>query len=225
MSFDYNKWEDELRSEVETHEFAFDTNAWSEMDQLLDQAVGAIAPTDQHTPPSTGKFTPWMISGLLVSVIGLLSWWMLTNNQNSTIALSNFTITITPEKEPSTNQSDFKNAPNVAEAGNETHNPIHEQEFPANAAAPFNPQREISLLNPLTQASTPVISTTTQDPMIEKVFLADRTAAYITPTIWKNHSIPLLPTTLDVSKLELLPQQLQRRRNRRTLYPDVIEHY
>jgi hypothetical protein len=236
MSFDYNKWESELRSKVETHEFAFDESAWEEMDKLLDQAAGTLAPKDNLPPTSSGRFTNWIMGGLIVTFIGLLSWWMINTSNEKTIPLSGFSISISEEEATTENQVTFENAPAINKAGSTT-TPKNNNVLPAQV--PQNPittsvtttARTATELVDTQVEATPEESTTalpdlpveeTPPPMLPP---ADRSAAYLTPLLERSKDIALLPTALDDPLPETSSVSIKRRRDRRTLYPDVIERY
>ena len=90
MSFDYEKWESELREKVETHEFAFDPAAWDAMDDLLDQAAGAAAPKDNTPPPESSSSIGWIIGGAVIAAIAIAIAFLLQPTKNETVKLSSY---------------------------------------------------------------------------------------------------------------------------------------
>lgn len=216
MSFDYNKWEDELRSKVEAHEFAFDASAWKQMDELLDQGGGTMAPKEE-APPASGRLTAWIFRDLILIIIGALCWWILSDTNKNAVTLSSFNITTTLENTPTENPLHTENAPFTVEAGSTT-NPEYRQ-LPANTtdfveAAPA----ATSFLATEINDSAPVEKEETQS-------LPDRSAAYFTLPLIIDSRIPLLPSLLDDKLSAPVLENRKRKRDRRTLYPDVIERY
>ncbi|WP_020535834.1 hypothetical protein [Lewinella cohaerens] len=211
MSFDYNKWEDELRSKVEAHEFAFDASAWEQMDELLDQGGGTMAPKEE-TPPAGGRLTAWIFRGLILIIIGALCWWVLNDPNKNTVTLSSFNITTTTE-----NPLHTENAPFKVEVGSTT-NPEYRQ-LPANTTEFVEAAPEATnFLSTEINDSTPIEEE-------EEQSLPDRSAAYLTFPLKGNMTIPLLPSLLDDKLSAPVLESQKRKRDRRTLYPDVIERY
>jgi hypothetical protein len=217
MSFDYNKWEGELRSKVEAHEFAFDASAWEQMDELLDQGGGTMA-TKEEIPPASGRLTAWIFTGLTLTIIGALCWWMLSATNENTVTLNSFNITTTPEKTPTENPLYTENTPFNVEAGS-TANPENSPLLPANTTRSVETAPETAnFLATEINDNTPVKEE-------EQQSLPDRSAAYFTLPLKGNTTIPLLPTLLEDELSAPVLESQKRKRDRRTLYPDVIERY
>jgi len=214
MSFDYNKWEEELRSKVEAHEFAFDASAWEQMDELLDQGGGTMAPKDK-IPPKSGRWYGWIFKGLVLTIIGVLCWWILQMNNEKEVSLSSFNVTETLIAIPLTNQTPPENAPNIVAAGSTT-NPDFRQLLPANTI-------KIEKTTPETTNSLPPL--TKQEISPEEEAFVDRSAAYLTLPLMNDTAIPLLPSLLEEELPAPVLNSHKRKRDRRTLYPDVIEKY
>lgn len=215
MSFDYNKWEEELRPKVEAHEFAFDASAWEQMDELLDQSGGTMA-TKEEIPPTGSSLSGWIFRGFLLIIIGALCWWMLSETNENTVTLNSFNITTTPEKTPTEHPLYTENAPLNEEAGSAT-SPENSQLLPANNTKPVKttPETADFLAAEIDKTS----------PVEEEQFLPDRSAAYFTPSLTTDTTIPLLPTLLEDQLAAPVLEKRKRKRDRRTLYPDVIERY
>jgi hypothetical protein len=214
MSFDYNKWEEELRPKVEAHEFAFDPSAWEQMDELLGEGGGTMAPKDK-LPPKSGRLYGWIFKGLVLTIIGVLCWWMLRTNNENTVSLSSFNVTETLTDLPSENQTPPENAPNIVEAGSTTN---------------LNDRLSLSANTPKLVEATPEPvnispTTTSKETLPEEAPLLDRSAAYFTPPLTPKTTIPLLPSLLDDGLSTPVLNSQKRKRDRRTLYPDVIERY
>lgn len=217
MSFDYNKWEDELRSKVEAHEFAFDASAWEQMDELLDQGGGTMAPKEE-VPPTSGRLTAWIFRGLILIIIGVLCWWMLSDINKKTVTLSSFNITTTLENTLTENPLHTENAPFKVEAGSTT-NPKNSQLLPANTT------ELVEEAPTTTNFLATEINDSTPPTEEEKQSLPDRSAAYFTFPLKGNTTIPLLPSLLEDKLSAPVIESQKRKRDRRTLYPDVIERY
>lgn len=214
MSFDYNKWEEELRPKVEAHEFAFDASAWEQMEELLGENGGTMAPKDK-IPPKSGRWYGWIFKGLSLSIIGVLCWWILRTNNENTVKLSSFNVAVTYTDIPSTNQTNPENAPNIVAAGSTT-NPDFRQLLPANT---------IKTKKATPETSYPRPPLTNQEIAPEEEALVDRSSAYLTPPLMNDTAIPLLPSLLDEKLPTPILNRHKRKRDRRTLYPDVIERY
>lgn len=214
MSFDYNKWEEELRPKVEAHEFAFDASAWEQMEKLLGESGGTMAPKDQ-LPPKSSRWYGWIFKALIFAIIGVLCWWMLQTNNENAISLSSFNVTEALTATPSNNQTIPENAPNIVAAGSTT-NPDFRQSLPAKTIKTEKATPEmITHLPPLTK----------QEISPEEEASIDRSSAYLTLPLKNDTAIPLLPSSLDEELPAPFLNNYKRKRDRRTLYPDVIERY
>lgn len=214
MSFDYNKWEEELRPKVEAHEFAFDASAWEQMEELLGEGGGTMAPKDK-IPPKSGRLYGWIFKGLVLTIIGILCWWILLMNNEKEVSLSSFNVTETLNALPSTNQTPPENAPNIVAAGSTT-NPDFRQLLPANT---------IKTEKATPESTNPLPPLARQEIAPEEEAFVDRSAAYLTLPLMNDTAIPLLPSSLEEELPTIILNRQKRKRDRRTLYPDVIERY
>ncbi len=203
MKAQEHSWEEDIRRQIEQHEFDFDSNAWEEMEALLDNAV--LPPPD---PRLSSARRHWWFYGkwglpVLILLIGL--WW-LVQKQAPEIDLGGFTMTVPKPKEQ---PSEKVLTPEL----------VIQEVTPRVVTRPYSQTTKVVVREkPDTVGNLSENPETIEKwPPIEKLPLV----------------LPLLQHKVDTgSQINLFKQLKQpslspskRKRNRRKLFPDVIDNY
>ncbi len=200
-----HKWEADIRQKVEQHEFEFDPKAWEALDKLLDASSSTAS-----KPASNNN---WLSSGwkllLLLLALALLLYWLSRWQNTEVPLLSSF-----PTQET---LSEIQPA-NITTAPLEDIEESSQSVIQTQQQRPSNPITtptaiEITEAQPTTEL-TPI---TTSEPRPEPMIVAP---------LESSQEIPLLNRQAFPIELKIqLPKKRRRRRNRGTLFPDVIPKY
>ncbi|MCO6476949.1 MAG: hypothetical protein J5I94_10040 [Phaeodactylibacter sp.] len=210
MSQEANKWEADVRQAVETHEFGYDPEAWAAMEGLLDGAGGGVAGA------SPGAGMPGLAWGwkvlilLLLGAGGLLLWWYWPAEQAPPQPPTRTERPALPDIsrqpiEPSIpEEGRLKPGPDTRLLPDSRLSPEHGASFPL----PALPEKETPFL-PL-----PLREEQLRRPWAVPPALPTRAPAELE-----------IPGPLPPDLQQLLPEPVKQRRDRKTLFPDVIEKY
>ena len=206
MSHTAKNWEADFRKVVETHEFDYDPQAWAAMEGLLDGA-GAAAGTSNKAAGLAGAAWKWLFL-LLVGAAGLLLWWFLPPERTAPPAVQ------TEAPAPPANPQNRPSVPNEQEALPPP------TDVNASPRAKILPRQEQRTPIPLPTAPEEASSAPSPAEVIPNRFLEPL-------PVLPNGPIPALaPQDTSLPELNLKPPESTRpRRNRKTLYPDVIKKY
>ncbi|MCB0560578.1 MAG: hypothetical protein KDD09_16600 [Phaeodactylibacter sp.] len=210
MSHDANKWEADIRQAAETHEFGYDPKAWAAMERLLDGTGGsAIGPS-----PSGGSVVrswSWkVLIFLLFGAVGLLLWWFWPAEQAAPLPPSRMEKPALPDTPLQPGE------PAVPE----------EQQFMPGTNTPLRPgaqpapyERKLSPMPALPDRETPFLPLPLREDQPRPRWAVPPSLPSRPPALLEQAES--LPPELEL----LLPDPGKRRRNRKTLFPDVIEKY
>jgi hypothetical protein len=196
MKTQQDKWEADIRQKVEQHEFEYDSMAWAEMDQLLNQtALGGS--TSASSALKTGLSWWWQVALIIgiSTIVGLLIYqWNKREKTPESIELSSFSI---PESETVTTLEDTIQTTTIRQL----------------EALDKLPVLDIQSINGWTVHSLPDNITISWRPNTPTVF--ERLPVYPQP-VFREQQLKLegIKTSTD-----------KRKRNPKTLFPDVIENY
>ena len=196
MSSDFNKWEADIRNQIHQHEFEFDPQAWAQMDALLEQT--AIATTSASSSSITLFWK--IIAGALIGA-GIITLTIFRQpNSTPKPALSNFTIIATD----STGRSTDAPSPTTEQNASPAQKPAQRKIV----VAPSLPKDVIQ-------------SDVAQDTIVPLLQIIPPFEALPTPRL---HPL-IIPETDSIIWHHISPTTQRRKRDKRTLFPDVIENY
>lgn len=201
-------WEADFRRKAQEHDFGYDPDAWAAMEQLLEPAVpGTPAPPSGPTPGPVLTWASWKL-GLFILVSAAGAWWLWRNSATS-VEPNNWTSfeLVAPEADPPS--PEVVPAVKPPEAPPAVSRPVvRRRAVPAPAAVAPAPQTPKKIMpQPALPPERPRLTVPTPLPPFKKPTL--------TPV-----SVPAQP---DIQSLK--PPARKRKRDRRTLFPDVIENY
>ncbi len=191
-------WEIELRQEVQQYEFDFDPDAWNEMEQLL----GKLNPVNTSTQATVTISTTKLIG--IISIGFLLNWLILG-------------LVVYQYKGEEHNPMEQSLPIPMEQKKDRVNMPIGQKE-------PLIPIIESHHEVPIQMFTNQVIdkmdtSTLLEQPIIEK---RPTPAPF---SLLNTRNIPLLKTLERPPDTSMMKIKLQKRkRNRKALFPDVIEH-
>ncbi|MCB0548114.1 MAG: hypothetical protein KDD19_11055 [Phaeodactylibacter sp.] len=210
MSHNANKWEADIRQAVETHEFGYDPEAWAAMERLLDGAGGGVVGASPPTgAPGRSRGWKWLVV-LLLGAAGLLLWWFWPAKPMAPPPLPRMETPVPPDKPSQPGE------PAVPE----------EQPFvpemktlprPGELLAPEKRQRP--LMPALPDKEIPFLPLPLQEEQPRPRWAVPPSLPSRPPALLER------PDTLPPELELLLPKPGKRRRDRKTLFPDVIEKY
>ena len=204
MSHDANKWEADVRHAVETHEFGYDPEAWAAMEQMLAGANGAAGATAGAGP---GWISWKVLLPLLLGIAGLLAWWYW------------------PAKQAAPPPPSPMETPAIPDTPHHAIKPPVEKKSPPLPPAASRPMPE--------ERAPRVQEELLPLPGREEQFLPlplreEKPASrwVVPPSLPARPPAMLeMPDSLPPELKLLLPKPGKRRRDRKTLFPDVIEKY
>ena len=203
MSEQQYNWEADVRQKVEQHEFDFDPAAWAAMEELLDGGVapGATNAASAAATTSVSTLLKWAIILLVAATLA----FVLLRKTPASDTLEEPTETPTEQLESQLEEIEPTEA--VGQMTLSEENTKYRSDF-----APKDQKRMVEPLAPL-------------PPIWQEVRrLPARQDAYTTSFLPKRVLIPL-PDSLG-SKDPLPEVQLpNEKRNRKTLFPDVLNQY
>jgi len=197
-----HQWEAGIRQKVEQYEFDFDPQAWDAMEQLLDTS-GSTSP-DSGNGQTRWSWWKLMLIGL---AIGLLLFLLMRPNHIEDQLLGSFNVQISNQKTVSTSISPTTGASDT------THIVITDLNLKARAP------------KPLSISTAPATIAAPNEP--EKMEApTSRPKVLIVAPLERSTEIPLLQRKDTPPDFKIQdPPPSGRRRNRRTLFPDVIPKY
>lgn len=212
-----NNWEADIRQGVEEHIFDYDPNAWTAMEQLLEaeltttgQAASDAVPKPGASSLSLGSL--WIGISIIIG-FAVLGWWMKPDTTPNVATLSSWPIDVSTAIEPVANT---KLVTAIADAPN------------LQTVVPSATTESAILSTPLY-----TVLITQKQP---KQGLPQQTKARSTFSTFDHLPTPTLPSELVSQQLPvaaplqiIIPKetksQKRRQRDRKTLFPDIIEHY
>lgn len=201
MSDQKHIWEAGLRPKVEQHEFEYDPTAWVEMEQLLDG--GLILGTPTSTTAGNNSSLTARLRWSIVLLLGAAFLFMLVRDTTVSDAFEN-------TSDASTEQLDNRQLESVLEIQAQLPSLLESNMERQGGATPKNQIQRVEPLAPL--------------PSLKKEvqMLPERQGAYPTRFLPGPELVPL-PDSLGRKDLLLELEPSTRKRNRRTLFPDVLE--
>lgn len=191
-------WEIELRQEVQQYEFDFDPDAWNEMEQLL----GNLNPISTSTQATVTIATTKLIG--IISIGFLLNWLIL-----GLVLYQYKGAESKPSKQPVPIPIEQKrDSINTIIGQKELMTPIIESLNKTPIHPPVN--QLINQVDSLTLLEQPIIEKRPSLPSF---------------SLLNTRNIPLLVVPKPLPDTSIMKIKLpKRKRNRKTLFPDVIEH-
>lgn len=199
-------WEADIRQKVNDHEFSYDPAAWEEMSSLLDQvATGSAVTHTGPNPVASSSLKLWSIiaitSAVTVTVLALLLW----HKQKKSIVpeVESWSIEVAPP-ENSVDTLSFR------------------QKSQERVLPPQNQKRSLSEKELLPVADDESL---VSSPAASPVRLDQGELSPLPQLVIPQELKPTTPPPSVALPAIQLPPPPKRNRNRKTFFPDVIEHY
>lgn len=217
-------WEADIRQKVLEHEFDYNPSAWEEMSLLLDEVV--IPAPDAKAGPATdfGIGGSWKVITFSVLLVGLIALWYLSRPVTTNPVLSSQPNTKTAEVFLSEKEKDTTlSAPKLIQAA--------ARELVESVSPESISYKKKTSDRPSTNTkATPSLDREAPEKLEPAEAIKDETpplrqAVEVLEFLPHAQEIPLLTIPIKPLELEIKIWKKKRGRDKKKLYPDVIENY